>query len=132
MNRFLMLLVCGLVALPLAGCQNNVVYTAADPTVLTPRPANYGVEVDFSKVSRPNRVLGEVRVTRKITANFGQNGAYDLAIDEMKAQTRKVGGDAIINLKALDTQHGGTAGRLTLVGTVVAFSSPLGMGAAGR
>ena len=125
MNRFLVLLVCGLVALPLAGCNNNVVYTATDTTVLTPRPATYGVQVEFGSVSRPHRVLGEVRVTRKITANFGQHGAYDLAIDEMKAQARKVGGDAVINLKTLDTQHGGTQGRLTLVGTVVAFSAPL-------
>lgn len=132
MNRSLVLIICGLIALPLAGCHNNVVYMASDPTVLTPRPASYNVQVEYGTVSRPHRVLGEVRVTRKITPNFGQHGAYDLAIDEMKVQTRKVGGDAIINLKALDTQHGGTAGRLTLVGTVVAFSSPLGMGAAGR
>lgn len=132
MKRYRVLLLCGLLGLPMAGCHSNIVYTAVDPTVLTPKPAAYDVQIEYGSVRRPHRVIGEVRVTRKITPNFGQTGAFDLAVEEMKVHARQVGGDAVVNLKAIDSQQGGAEGRLTLVGTVVVFSGPLAPGSNSR
>ena len=132
MNRFLPLILSGLIGLSLVGCNSAPVFIPSDTTMLTPKPDGYDIPVQREDVARPHRVLGELRVTREITANFGESNVYDLAVGEMKAQARRVGGDAVVNLKTLDGQAGGSQGRLTLVGTVVVFSSPAPATTAGR
>lgn len=113
-----------LALLTLAGCNSGLVYTAVDGTVLTPKPSGYEVAVAYQIPRRPYRTLGEVRVTREIKPGFGKTGAFDQAVDEMKRQARKVGADAVVDVRALDGSKNAESGRLTLVGTVVVFTAP--------
>lgn len=110
--------------LVLTGCQSGVMYTAQDTTVLTPKPSRYEVAVAYQVPNRPHRVLGEVSVTREIKPSFGQTGAFDMAVEEMKTQARKVGGDAVVDVHALDGSKSSGSGRLTLIGKVIVYTAP--------
>lgn len=130
-RRFIV--VCPLLGLLLlAGCGPEVHYVASDPTILTPKPAGYEMPFSHEVPGRPHKVLGELRVAERIRPSFRQTGTYDTVLAEMQKRARKVGADAIVNLRTLDSQRGGSEGRLTLVGTLIIFTAPLAPGAGGR
>lgn len=115
----------------LSGCGSNVTYLATDPMVLSPKPEGYDVPYSYGSEARAHRVLGELRVTTEIKPSFNETSTFDQSIEQMKAEARKRGADAVFNVKTLDSQAGGAHGKLTLVGTLVIYTSPPEMGAAG-
>ena len=124
MTRRLSAVLPVLALLFLAGCGPEVSYVASDPTVLTPKPEGYRMPFSYEVPNRPYKVLGEVRVSEKIRPSFRQTSTFDQVLAEMQRQARKVGADAIVDLQTLDTQTGGSEGRLTLVGSLIIFTAP--------
>ena len=125
MRRNLSALLPVVLCLLATGCGSNVTYVASDPTVISPKPEGYEMPYSYAGVERPHKVLGELQVTKKIKPSFQETSTFDLAMNEMRDEARKHGADAICSVKTLDSQEGGTHGRLTLVGTLVIFTAPM-------
>ncbi len=107
----------------LGGCRSDVSYVQLDPTVLSPKPEGYDVPFSYEVPSRAHRVLGEVKVTSEIKSDFNETSTFDQVMDKMKEQARKVGADAIVDLKTIDAS-GHEEGRLTMVGSFIIYTEP--------
>ena len=130
MKRSIQGTLCLVLLAVLSGCGSNFAYLATDPVVLSPKPEGYDVSYSYGSEARAHRSLGELRVTSEIKPSFNETSTFDQSIEKMKVEARKRGADAIFNVKTLDSQAGGSHGKLTLVGTLVIYTAPPEIGAA--
>jgi hypothetical protein len=83
--------------------------------VRPPKPSDYPIEIlDLSNINRPYKVIGIVQ------ANAGKLHSTDDTIEHLKAEARKMGGDALIDLQQ-GTSKGGVivpAGDMYVYGNV--------------
>jgi len=107
----------------LSGCGPEVKYAQVDPTVLTPKPEGYDVPFSYEVPARAHKVLGEIRVSSKIKPDFNSTSTFDQVMNEMKKQARKIGADAIVDLKTVDSSNS-QEGKLTMLGTFIIYTEP--------
>ena len=79
--------------------------------------------VPYEVPARAHKVLGEVRVSAPIKPTFKATSTFDQVMNEMKKQARKVGADAIVDLKTIDST-GDDQNKLTMVGTFIIYTQP--------
>jgi hypothetical protein len=116
--------VAAVTVLILAGCGMEAKYVSKDPTVLSPKPKGYDMPFSYETPARPHKILGEVMVSSTIKPNFRETSTFDQILAEMKKRAKKVGADAIVNLKTMDSQERSKRGKLTLVGTLIIYTAP--------
>ncbi len=69
--------------------------------VRSPKPSDYSIEIlDSPNINRPYKVIGVVQ------ANAGKLHSTDDTIEHLKAETRKMGGDALIDLQQGPSKSG--------------------------
>lgn len=124
MTRRLSVALTLLALLLLAGCGPEVSYVATDPTVLTPKPVGYKVPISYETPDRPHKVLGRLQVSERIRPSYQQTGTVDRVLATMQQEARRIGADAIVNLRTLDSTAGGKQERLTMAGTLIIFTAP--------
>ena len=109
-QKFLTLLIIVLIS----GCVStrSIRY---ETIVRPPKPSDYPIEIlDLSNINRPYKVIGIVQ------ANAGKLHSTDDTIEHLKAEARKMGGDALIDLQQ-GTSKGGVivpAGDMYVYGNV--------------
>jgi hypothetical protein len=123
MNRSVLpaLVVAGLF---LAGCGPAVTYVSQDLTKMSPKPEGYEMPFSYHSADRPHKVLGAMTVSSKIKPSFREMSTFDQLLTEMQKRARKLGADAIVDLKTVDSQKGGDRGALSLVGTLIIYTAP--------
>ena len=132
MRRRLSVALPVLATLLLTGCGGDATFVRTDPTVMTPKPSGYEMPFSYEPADRAHRVLGEIRVSSKIEPTYKETSTFDQVLLKMRRRAIRLGADAIVNLKTLDTQDGGRHGKLTLVGTLVIYTVPPAMSKAGQ
>ena len=124
MRRLLSAAAFVLTTLLVAGCGPEMHYVASDPTVRAPKPREYDMPFSYEAPDRPHKVLGELRISEKIQPSYKTTSTFDRILFKMRERAIDLGADAIVSLKTLDSQNGGSEGRLTLVGTLVIYTAP--------
>jgi hypothetical protein len=104
----------------LTACGSGVQFVRQDMTQYPSKPDDAQIEVLDSGTMKPYVVIGTLTVDRQMKASFNDRSTYDDAIAMMVAHARKVGADAIINLKPVDDPSGLEA-RVVLTGTAVRY-----------
>jgi len=109
-QRFLSLLIIVL----MSGCVStrSIRY---ETIVRQPKPSNYPIEIlDPANINRPYKVIGIVQ------ANAGKLHSTKDTIEHLKAEARKMGGDALIDLQQGSSKGGvvAPAGNMYIYGNV--------------
>jgi len=109
-QKFLSLLIIFLIS----GCisTRSIRY---ETIVRPPKPPDYTIEIiDIANINRPYKVIGVVQ------ANAGKLHSTADTIDYLKAEARKMGGDALIDLQQVPSKGGviAPAGNMYFYGNV--------------
>jgi len=102
-----------LITLLILGCvkKQSIRY---ETIVRSPKPQDYAMEIfDPVDIDEPYKVIGIVQV------DAGKNYSIDKAIEHLKDEARKMGGDALIDLQ----QGPSTGGVLVPVGDIYVYGN---------
>jgi hypothetical protein len=107
----------GFLLLFASGCGDGVKYVQTDPTVRKPKPESYLMLFPRAQESEGFRPIGTLTVDRKITSSFSKTSVLDDARMALAAKGKRVGADAILDVKT--ENYEGKDGRsvLRLIGT---------------
>ena len=87
------------ILLCITGCGSGVRFVRMDETKYPARAKNSKVETFPESTSKPYVVIGTLHTEKDLDASFGGKSIYDETIDALKSYARRVGADALINLK---------------------------------
>lgn len=104
----------------LTACGGGVQFVRQDMTQYPPKAKDAPIEVLEGGTMKPYVVIGTLTVDRKMKASFDDHSTYDVAVEDLKEHARKVGADALINVKPLG-DAGGLEARVVLTGTAVRY-----------
>lgn len=113
----------GLLALALSAltaCGGGVQFVRQDMTKYPSKAKDAPIEVLEEGTTKPYVVIGTLTVDREIKSSFNDRSTYDEAMDALKDHARKVGADALIDVKPVG-DSGGLNARVVLSGTAVRY-----------
>ena len=111
----------GLVAWALSGCGSNVDFVRVDPTEFPSRDSKAPVEIHRGKVLRPHIVIGVVTASQNMEATTGALSTYDDVVRQLKEKARKVGGDALVELRPVYSDGASLNSEVQFTAKVVKF-----------
>lgn len=107
-------------AVLLSGCGSGVQFVRQDMTEYPPKPGDAHIDIYDSGVTRPHVVIGTLRAGKKMKASFNDKSTYDEVMDSLVRYARKVGADALAEVKPVD-QGRSTDTRIELTATAVRY-----------
>ena len=121
MNRFLNraaragILVAAIASL--AACSSGVQFVREDMTRYPAKSKDAPIEVHEGNTLKPYVVIGTLTADRRMEAT-GES-TYDLVVDDLTQEARKVGADALIHVRPVDNTEMST--RVMVTATAVRF-----------
>lgn len=103
-----------------AGCGSGVEFVRQDMTEYPSKPSNAVVEVHDSEIMRPHVVIGTLTAGREMEASYNSNSTYDQVLESLKSYARKVGADALMNVRPVG-DAGTVSSRVELTAVAVRY-----------
>jgi hypothetical protein len=108
----------------LSACGSGVRFVRMDATEYPARDKYAPVEVFEGSVVTPHVVIGTLSARRNMDAAFNDRSTYDDLVASLKDYARKVGADALTEVKPLSTETGGMKSGLSITARVVRYMEP--------
>ena len=108
----------------LSACGSGVRFVRMDATEYPARDKYAPVEVFEGSVMTPHVVIGTLSAGRSMDANFNDRSTYDDLVASLKEYARKVGADALTEVRPLSTETGGMKSKLSITARVVRYLEP--------
>jgi hypothetical protein len=108
----------------LSACGSGVRFVRMDATEYPARDKYAPVEVFEGSVVTPHVVIGTLSARRNMDAAFNDRSTYDDLVASLKDYARKVGADALTEVKPLSTETGGMKSGLSITARVVRYLEP--------
>lgn len=119
-----MALLLAATAAGLSACGSGVRFVRMDATEYPARDKYAPVEVFEGSVVTPHVVIGTLSARRNMDAAFNDRSTYDDLVATLKDYARKVGADALTEVKPLSTETGGMKSGLSITARVVRYLEP--------
>ena len=119
-----MALLLAATAAGLSACGSGVRFVRMDATEYPARDKYAPVEVFEGSVVTPHVVIGTLSARRNMEAAFNDRSTYDDLVATLKDYARKVGADALTEVKPLSTENGGMKSGLSITARVVRYLEP--------
>jgi hypothetical protein len=107
----------GILLLFVAGCGDTVQFVRTDPTVRKPKPGSYLMLFPRVQENAEFHPIGTLTVDRKITSSFSKTSVLDDARMALAEKGKRVGADAILDVKTENFEGKDGKSVLRLIGT---------------
>ena len=93
-----------LVAAAVSACGSGVQFVPQDMMKYPPKPSDARIEIHDGGVMQPHVVIGTLTAGKEMKASFDDDSTYDQVISSLKKHARKVGADALINVRPVKSE----------------------------
>ena len=102
-------------------CGSGVLFFRADSYEYPARDKEAAVEVFEGSVMTPHVVIGTLSARRTLDASFNDRSTYDDLLLDLKAYARKVGADALTEVRPVSTETGSMKSRIAITARAVRY-----------
>ncbi len=123
-NRFrapAFILTLALAAVTLSACGSGVQFVRVDPNEFPPKEDSARIQIYDGNVSTPHIVIGNLVARKNMDASFDDSSTYDDLIISLKKYARKVGADALINVKPVTSEGGGLKSKVEVSAVAIRY-----------
>ncbi len=111
-----------LTAAALAGCGSGVRFVPMQESAqYTPKDRNAPIEIHEGSVLTPHVVIGKLSACKTMDAAFNDSSTYDQLLASLKDYARKVGADALIEVKPSADEGGGLKSQVRMDAVAVRY-----------
>ena len=101
------------------GCGSGVQFVRQDITEYPPKSEDAEIKIFDGGVMTPHVVIGTMKAGKEVKASFGEGSTYDEVLESMKKHARKIGADALINVRLENISE--MSARVDLTATAVRY-----------
>jgi len=111
--------VLGLVILGLSACGSGVQFVRQDMTEYAPKPKDAKLDVLDGGTMQPHVVIGTLTASKDMDISFNGDSTYDKAMSDLEKHARKVGADALINVRPVNQE--GTDAKVVITAVAIRY-----------
>ncbi len=105
----------------LTACGAGVQFIPVDGTQYPPKDRTAKVEVYEGSVIAPHVVIGTLTAKKSMDPSFDDHSTYDELMSDLKDYARKVGADALIEVRPVTDEGKGLKSQVQMTATAVRF-----------
>jgi len=109
------------VAAALSACGSGVKFVRMDATEFPPKDDSAKIEIFEGDITAPHIVIGTLSAKKDMDPSYNDQSTYDEVMDTLKEEARKVGADALVNVRPLTAEGGGLKSRVQVTATAVRY-----------
>jgi hypothetical protein len=109
------------VAATLSACGSGVKFVRMDATEFPPKDDSAKIEIFEGDITAPHIVIGTLTAKKDMDPTYNDQSTYDQVMETLKQEARKVGADALINVRPLTAEGGGLKSRVQVTATAVRY-----------
>ena len=110
-----------LVAVGLSACGSGVKFVRVDPVEFPPKSDSAQIGIFDGAVSTPHIVIGTLTARKQMDAKFDDSSTYDELLVALKKHARKVGADALIEVRPVTSEGGGLKSNVEISAVAIRY-----------
>ncbi len=109
------------IAAAISACGSGVKFVRMDATEFPAKDKSAQIEVFEGGISVPHIVIGTLFAKQDMDPSYNDRSTYDQVIKTLKDEARKVGADALIDVRPITAEGGGLKSRVQVTATAVRY-----------